>query len=476
MTAAERLVAFAQELQLEAVPSDVACQAKLHLLDVIGAGIAAYALEAGLAASAVVAEAGARGPCSVIGMKHGVPPADAAFANGMLCHGLDFDDTHLEAICHVSAVVCPAVIAEAQARKATGSAFLTAIVVGNEVAVRVGRGVATAVHGRGFHPTPVFGIFGATAAAGRLAGLDARTAVNSLGLAGSMASGVFEYLADGTTAKTAHPGLAAHGAIVATRLAAHGATGPASVLEGRFGIYAAYADLRRTPEELESQLGDLGEVWETPRIAFKPYASCQLIHSALESAFRIREDTAVEAGEIESITVRVPPNAVGMVLEPVDGKLAPRSAYEARFSMQYSVAAAFVHGRVDLATYTDGAIEDPDVLDLAKRVFYEAKQYDCYPEHFPASVTVRTARGDVYEVETLAEPGGVDNPMSEAAICEKFMSNARLAYSEEEANELMRAVLEIDEADDVAPAFEQLQGARRPMRDAIGAPEASHAG
>ena len=464
MTAAERLAAFAAELRLDAIPPDVLRQAKLHLLDTLGVGIAAYALEEGLAASAVVREAGASGPCSVIGLDGGVPPADAAFANGMHCHALDYDDTHVGSICHVSAVVCPAAIAEAQARRASGGALLSAIVAGNEVAVRVGRGVATAVHGRGFHPTPVFGIFGAVAAVSRLAGFDAPATVHAFGIAGSMASGLFEYLADGSLTKQVHPALAARDAIVAARLAAHGLTGPASVLEGRFGVYTAYGDVRPDAAELEAQLGDLGELWETPRISFKPYPSCALIHSAIESAAWILANTSVRASDIEAITVRVPPNAVGIVLEPAEGKLAPRSAYEARFSMQYTLAHAFVHGRVDLGSYAVEALGEREVLDLAARVSYEVKQYDCYPQSYPASVKVRTFGGDEHEVETLAEPGGADNPLSEAAILEKFAHNASLGCDEPQVTRLMEDVLALERLDDVGPVFEQLGHARRPAR------------
>lgn len=464
MTAAERLAAFATELRLDAIPADVARQAKLHLLDTLGVGLAACALEEGIAASAVVQESRASGPCSVIGLDHGVPAADAAFANGTLFHALDFDDTHMGSICHVSAVVCPAAIAEAQARHADGGALLGALVAGNEVAVRVGRGVATEVHGRGFHPTPIFGIFGAVAAVAKLADLDAHATVQALGIAGSMASGLFEYLADGSQTKQLHPGLAARDAIVASRLAANGATGPATVLEGRFGVYAALGGVHRDEAALEAALGDLGELWETPRIGFKAYPACALVHSALESAARILADTSVQVGEIEAITVRVPPNAVAIVLEPAEAKVAPRTAYEARFSMQYSLAHAFVHGRVDLGSYSDDAIGEREVLDLATRVSYEPKRYDCYPESYPAAVSVRTVGGDEHEVETLVEPGGVGNPLSDAAICEKFERNAGLACDERTVASLMEDVLALEQLDDVAPLFERLQFARRPAR------------
>lgn len=134
-------------------------------------------------------------------------------------------------------------------------------------------------HERGFHPTSVCGVFGATLAAGLLWGLTESQLVGAMGIAGSMASGLFEYLADGSQTKPLHAGWAAHAGIMATQLAQHGARGPASVLEGRFGLYKAY--LNRDSAELERQLDDLGERWETPKIAYKAFPACHYIHGCL---------------------------------------------------------------------------------------------------------------------------------------------------------------------------------------------------
>jgi 2-methylcitrate dehydratase PrpD len=461
MTAAERLAAFATDLRYEDLPGEVVDSAKLHLLDTIGAGIAARALGEGDAGLRVVEERGAGGPSSAFGLGKGFPADDAAFANAMLCHALDFDDTHLESICHVSTVVVPATAAVAESCRASGADLVLALVIGNEVAVAAGRGVATAVHARGFHPTPLFAIFGAAAAVSRLSGLGAETLVNAFGIAGSMASGLFEYLADGSATKPIHAAEAARGAFVASRLAVHGATGPASVLEGRFGLYASHGGLNLTAAEIEAQLADLGKRWETVRISFKPYPACQLIHSALDSGMRIMNEHSVDAAAVEGITVKVPPDAVRVVLEPVDAKLTPRTTYDAKFSLQYSLASMLVDGRVDLDTYTEGAIQAEPVLALAKRVGYETHPYPNYPANFPAAVTVRLTSGEVYDAETLHEPGGSENPMSADAIRAKFRANAALGLGEAEVESLENGLLGIDELDDVAPVFAQLRSVTR---------------
>jgi 2-methylcitrate dehydratase PrpD len=255
-TAAQRLADFTSSLSLEQIPPEVVEAAKLHLLDALGCGLAAHALGVATEGREAMRELGGEPEASVIGLAGGLPAPNAAFANGMLCHGLDFDDTHSDSVSHVTVVVAPAAVAVAEAQDAGGHELVASIVAGNEIVTRLGMAASGAFHKRGFHPTAVCGIFGATAAAGRLAGLDAATCANALGIAGSMASGIFAYLEDGSATKPIHPGWAAHGAIIASRLAAHGATGPAKVLEGRFGVYDAFVEKRGL--DLEAQLADLG--------------------------------------------------------------------------------------------------------------------------------------------------------------------------------------------------------------------------
>ena len=203
-------------------------------------------------------ELGGEGQATVIGLAERLPAANAAFANAMTCHGLDFDDTHSDSGSHVSTVIAPAAFAAAELYGAGGRDVLAAIVAGNEVVCRIGMAEPGAFHARGFHPTAICGVFGGAAAVSRLAGFDAETATRALGIAGSMASGIFAYLADGTPTKPIHPGWAAHGAHIATRLAYHGAAGPRSVFDAQFGIYHAYLGIEPGSSGLVAQLADLG--------------------------------------------------------------------------------------------------------------------------------------------------------------------------------------------------------------------------
>ncbi len=204
-TAAQRFAQFALELELDAVPDEVVEAAKLHVLDVIGCGLAAHGLGIAGEGRATMSELGGEAEAAVIGLDARLPVPNAAFANAMLCHGLDFDDTHSDSVSHVSTVVVPAAAALAEARGASGRELLTAIIAGNETVTRIGMATPGAFHKRGFHPTAICGIFGATAAAARLGELGASGAASALGIAGSMASGLFAYLDDATATKPIHP-------------------------------------------------------------------------------------------------------------------------------------------------------------------------------------------------------------------------------------------------------------------------------
>jgi 2-methylcitrate dehydratase PrpD len=455
-TAAERLAAFTRELDYDDIPPEVVEAAKLHLLDTLGCGLAAHGVGVATEGRTAMAELGGEPQASVIGHE-GLPAANAAFANAMLCHGLDFDDTHSESIAHVSVVVCPTSVAAGEAAGATGRELLAAIVGGNEVVTRVGMAASGAFHARGFHPTAICGIFGATAAAARLAGATLEATASALGIAGSFAGGLFAYLDDATPTKPMHPAWAAHGGILAARLASLGAEGPPGVLEGRFGVYHAFVGAAKGEVDIAGQLADLGSRWETPRIAYKPYPACHFIHGSLGATASLLGQ--VQPEEIEEILVWVPAAGVPLVLEPAEPKLAPRSDYEAKFSLQYSTAAMLVHGRVGVRSYTDEAIADPQVLALAAKVRYEAREYDSYPAAFPGGVRIRTTDGRTLEADLPYQRGAPDNPMTADEVRAKFRENASLALEGPAIERLEEAVLALEEADDVRAVFSSLGAA-----------------
>ena len=225
--------------------------------------------------------------------------------------------------------------------------------------------------------------------------------------------------------------------------------GRASIIEGKFGLYHAYLSAEKGEIDIETQLADLGSRWETPRIAYKPYPACHFMHGSLgATAEAMGSDLAIE--QIEEVVVTVPAAGVSLVLEPAEAKIAPRSDYEGKFSLQYSTAAMLVRGHVGVADYSDEAISDPAVLALAQKVRYETKDYPTYPQAFPGGVRIRLADGSTREADFPYQKGGPENPLTPDEIRAKFRGNASLALSDGALEALEEAVLSIEEQDDIA--------------------------
>ena len=456
MTAAETIAGFATSLTLDDIPTDVLEDAKLHVLDVLGCGLAAHASAIATEGRSTMAELGGEPQATVIGLADRLPAAYAAFANAMLCHGLDFDDTHSDSVSHVSTVVAPAALAAGELQAAGGRDVVAAIVAGNEIVCRLGMAASGRFHARGFHPTAVCGIFGGAAAVARVAGADAETTTRSLGIVGSMASGLFAYLADGTPTKPIHPAWAAHGAHIAARLAHHGASGPQSVIEGKFGLYHAFLGAEAGEIDIESHLADLGRRWETPRIAYKPYPVCHFMHGSLGATAEAMRGRLLTADEIEEVVVTVPEAGVSLVLEPAAQKRAPRSEYEGKFSLQYSAASMLVRGHVGVGDFTDEAIADPAVLAVARKVRYETREYPTYPQAFPGGVRVTLTSGETLEGDLPHQRGGPENPLSADEVRAKFRDNASLALAGRAVSELEEAILGLERHEDLGAALAPL--------------------
>ncbi|HZV74944.1 MAG TPA: MmgE/PrpD family protein [Conexibacter sp.] len=450
-----RLAAFATNLTFEQIPGHVVEAAKLHLLDLVGTALAAYGSGAGTYAARASLELGGSGEASVIGQADGSPAAVAALANGTLAHAIEFDDTHTASICHISAVVVPAALAVAEAGERPGHELLAAIVAGNEVVARIGADAAPAYMRTGFHPTSVCGVFGATVAAARLRRLTENQTTHALGIAGSLAGGLFEYLGDGAATKSVHGGWAAHGGVSAAALAAAGGDGPAGVLEGRFGLYATHFRL-----EQRDRLGEdweLGTRWETPEISFKPYPACHFIAGALDAA-RTLLAAGLDVAAVEEVVVAVPQAAVPLVLEPRASKLRPRTPFEAKFSLPYSLASMLLHGSLDVATYRPERLLEERVLALAGRIQHEVEDFPHYPDVLPARVTVCLRDGG--RVSELSPAGAVAPPFTSEDVRRKFRENAALALGEADRAELEARLLAIDEAHDLRMALGPLRRAR----------------
>jgi 2-methylcitrate dehydratase PrpD len=452
---ATRLAAFAVEAETGAIPARVRRRAALHLLDTVGCGLAAVGTGAGDYASVLAVTQGGPEVASLLGVRTRAPAALAALANGTRCHALDFDDTHEKGICHSSAVVAPAALAVGEARGHSGAGVIDAYVLGTEVALRIAIAAADGLYARGFHPTPVCGAFGAAAAAARLLRLSAADATNALGIVGSFAAGLFEYLSDGSQTKPLHAGWAAHAGVQAARLAEAGATGPATVIEGRFGLLASHIG---SAEAAAGLLDDLGNSWELESVSVKPFPACHFAHSSTWAAAELVDEHGLDHRDLAEIVVRIPAEGEPVVLEPLSDKHEPRTPYDAKFSLPFTVAHQLVHGRLGISSFSEAGIRDGDVLALARRVRWEPLT-GAPPSRFAGGARVVTSRGETYDRFLANAPGSPSNPLGEEWLLAKFHSNAELALDPEPAAELGRLLQALDDAPALGPAIEHVRAA-----------------
>lgn len=458
LTAAQLIAEYTARLTLDQVPDTVVTAAGLHALDTIGCGLAAFALADAEFIHDAVREEHAPGTSSAIGFTTPMAESDAALVNGVRSHALDFDDTHPDSVVHVNASVAPAALAAGESVGAPGADVLAAIIAGDEISVRLGTVAEGQFHARGFHPTGMVGIFGATVAAARVHGLDPVRTSHALGLAGSMAGGLLEFLADGAQTKPLHPGWAAKAALTAVRLARHGATGPATVFEGRRGFYATY--LHGMDVNLEPQLTDLGTRYETPRIAYKPYAACHYTHApvdALAELIRIEQFTADDVDHIVALTEAT---GVGLVLEPAAVKANPGTNYDTKFSLPFCLAHQLVRGQLPVDSFTTERAGDPAIRAVMPKVRYELRQYSSTPDSFGGGVRVVLRDGRSFVHELRHQRGGAENPLLETDIRGKYRENAGLALPTEESDRLEDFLTALPAAVDMS-AFAVVRDARR---------------
>ena len=464
-TLVQQLAAFVAAASYDELPADVAASAPERVLDIVGLCLGALDLDTSQAALDWVADAGGRTEATVIGARTRAPAAQAAFANGVLAHSLDYDDTHLPSVLHPSASVVPAALAAAQATGASGRDLLTAVATGVEVCVRLGMAGFDRAAGqslffeRGQHATSICGAIGSAAAAGRLLGLAEDGIADAMGLAVSMSGGVIEANRTGGTVKRLHCGWAAHAGVTAAQLARRGFTGPPTVLEGRFGFYEAYLSGRYEPAEITLSLGDR---WALAGIHYKPYPANHFTHAVVDAALALRAG-GLRARDVAAVEIGVATPTVRTIGEPLEAKRRPPSGYSAKFSGHYVFAAALLGGAglgVGSADFTDLMVVDPARLRLMDlvTVVSSAECDALYPHVLPAVVRVTCTDGSVREVKVLTNRGGPARPLTAAELDAKFIENAVPAVDPGTARRLaddLRRLPELDLAEDALLELEE---------------------
>jgi 2-methylcitrate dehydratase PrpD len=361
------------------------------------------------------------GPCTAIGHTRTLSAAGAAFVNGTAAHGEDFDDTFEGGPVHAGAVLVPAVLAACERYGCNGPAALKGIAVGIETMCRLSTVAPTKAHKAGFHPTAVFGAVGAAAGVATALDMNMKQTVNALGVVGSMASGIIEYLAEGTWTKRMHAGWAAQSGLRAALLARAGFSGPRTVFEGAHGLFHGFANT--LDGDFDALTGDFGTRWVTQTLAFKPYPCGTMTHPYIDCARRL--GARIKPGDVKEMVCDVGEGTVHRLWEPLAAKQTPKNGYAGKFSQPYCIATGFIRGNVGLADFTDDAVKDKAVLALAGKVRYRIDPDNPYPKNFTGHIRVTLNDGSVVEERQPHMRGGAHEPLARADIEDKFMLNAR---------------------------------------------------
>lgn len=419
VSVAEHLAGRIVALRPDTLPPAVQRKCEDLLIDVVGLCVTARHEDY---IKSALAGCDDDGPCTAIGHARTLSSASAAFVNGTAAHGEDFDDTFEGGPVHAGAVIVPAVLAACERHGFNGAQALLGIAVGTETMCRLSTVVPKAVHKAGFHPTAIFGVMGAAAGVSATLGLDARQTVDALGIAGSFAGGLIEYLTDGAWTKRLHPGWAAQSGIRAALLARAGYVGPRTVFEGVHGLFHGFA--HTTAGDYEALTGDFGTRWVTETLAFKPYPCGTMAHPYIDCARRLSA-RGIKPTDVKELVCEVAEDTVHRLWEPLAAKQRPPNGYAAKFATPFILATGFVKGGVGLGDFTPAAVRDPEILALAAKVRFVVDPDNPYPKAFTGHIRAVLNDGSVVEERQLHFRGGAYEPLTRADILEKFALNVR---------------------------------------------------
>jgi 2-methylcitrate dehydratase PrpD len=438
------LVGFLHRLRAEDLPQEALDRARYFLLDYLAVTIRGSREESARRVRRMVQRAAPTAPASnsasIIGTPIRTLPVYAAFANGTAAHGIEYDDTHSGGSIHLGATMYSAALALAETMPDKAQAtFLAAVVAGYEAAARLAMALQPKEHyALGFHPTPTCGVFGAAITSSKLLRLSAEQTVAAVGIAGSMAAGSMEFLAEGAWTKRMHPGLAARNGIEAALLASEGFTGPRRIFEGRDGFLHAYSR-NPAPERLTAGLGDSYEILHT---AVKPHACCRYMQGPIDAILDLVREQAMQPEQMCEIRIAVLEAGWGIVAEPREQKYNPQSVVDAQFSMPFGAAVAAIHGAAGLDQFTLEQVRLPRVRELMRKVVLikDPRLETNYPREWPARVEIQLQDGRRYERFIRHPKGDPENPMTWDEMAAKFRTLAGAVLPAERCEEIIRQV------------------------------------
>jgi len=448
VTLAEQLGCEVVAIRDRSLPPDVVARALDLLRDHLGVALGGAGEESSVVLRRGLVTLELRGGATVLGTAERLPAPHAALANGAAAHALEMDDTHQGGSLHLGATVFPAALAAAELVGASGERVLRAAVAGYDVAARLAMALGPAAHyRRGFHLTATCGAFGAAAAAGAVLGLDAAAVAAALGIAGSQAAGSMEFLADGSWTKRFQTGWAACAGLHAAALAQAGFSGPATILEGRFGFLHAYSD-GATTAPLAAREG-----YELMRTSVKPHACCRYMQGPIDAVLALRAAHRIEPDQVERVEVGMLAAGFPIVCEPAEAKRRPASVVEAQFSLPFGVAVALARGAASPSEFAPACLRDPTVGELMERVVgvRDPALDAAFPRAWPCWVRIALRGRPPLEAHIEHPRGDPESFLTPAELERKFRTLASRALPAAALARLEAALGDFPRARSVAP-------------------------
>ncbi len=444
-TLLQRLARRICDLHFDGLPSEAVTTAKEAILDTVGVTLAGADADSTATVACTLNGIAGRGPALIFGSAERTDLLNAALLNGVAAHALDFDDCSNTMGGHPSAPIVPALWALADARGADGRAFIAAYVVGFECEAKLGLAVNFHHYEKGWHPTATLGTFGAAAACGHLLGLDEDRLSHALAIAASMASGMKANF--GTMTKPFHVGQAARSGLFAALLAENGMTANPGALEHSQGFLAVYNGAGTfDAERIFEHWADPLDIVE-PGVAVKRHPCCGSTHPALDALLQLRQLHGLTPQTVASIESWTHPRR----FKHTD-RADPRTGLDGKFSVQYVLARALMHGMVGLDAFAEDDINDPMTRSVMAKI-RSAADPDARMdtgEHFYARVKVTTTAGEVLET-FVDRPVGRDrdHPLPQGALEAKFRNCAAQTQDDASIERFVQTILALDTLDDL---------------------------
>ncbi len=448
-TIARALARYIGQVKYADLPPEIIEQTKMCILDWMGAALSGAQQKFVRVLLDVVRESGGKPVCTVIGHRFKTSCLQAALLNGTISYAVKLDQSSPQgSMVHPQPPMIPAALAIAEQKRLGGRDFLTAVLLGFDVEVRVAMAVNPSHMGeRGFHTTGTCGTFGAVAAAGKLLRLKEEQMARALGIAGTQAAGLTISLE--TFSRPLHAGKAAYNGLLAAMLAKKGFTGPEAIFEGAEGFCRAMAN----QFDLQKLTQDLGQKYHITQQRFVRYVTCGAMHAAIDAVIELTKAHGLGPEEIEAIEAQTFPitlDLCGRVQEP-------KTFTDAQFCLPFALAVAAIDGQVSLGQLTPKKLSDPKIAALAKRVKgspdpeFASLGYSGAGDFFQsAKVTIRTKAGKEFQQKVALPKGSPQNPFTREELLEKFRSLAGMSLPQSKVEKIIAAVENLEKLDSVA--------------------------